>query len=76
MNIDEVLLTSEEIKVLLYKTYATSIDCDKAITKAAQLKLLEWGNKRCKEHCKISKEISRFNCPICMYELESKLKEG
>ena len=78
MNIDEVLLTREEIKALIHKTYTTSIDCDKAMAKAAQLKLLEWLNGYCDndDHPGYYSDEIRWDCPECMSELESKLKEG
>jgi hypothetical protein len=60
------------------------------VAKAAQLKLLEWGKQECIEHKRIAKlegmgsipdatfetYETHFQCPKCMTELESKLKEG
>lgn len=77
--IEDVLLTREEIKALIHKTYATSIDCDKAIAKAAQLKLLDWQSERCTEHTHMKplyreSNVRRWACPQCDAELRKELE--
>jgi hypothetical protein len=57
------------------------------LAKAQALKLLEWLKEPCKEHdychrdwddkgTAIDVDVERRECPQCMSELESKLKEG
>jgi len=58
---------------------------EKALVKAQCLKLLEWLRGRCTEHPQYDEEVGgskrKFyplhqDCPECMLELESELKEG
>lgn len=86
MNIDEVLLTEDEMEKAIGGEFVDDtlmiLDFQSAC-KAAQLKLLEWLRVECKEHDfymvinnEIHQSTNRYSCPECMAELESKLKEG
>ena len=86
MNVDEVLLTDSEIEDEVAGD--AWLDDMSWVCKAQCLKLLEWLKERCEEHpILIPAEygviepsgyayVCRFECPECMSELESKLKEG
>ena len=86
MNIDEVLLTKEEIAKLAYDysenmtTGDEVLEALKVTAKAAQLKLLEWLILDCDNpsHYVVQNELSysRYDCYECMSELKAKLKEG
>ena len=91
MNIDEVLLTRDELQDAFdagYKGETGGKRCQNAEiaqNKAQCLKLLEWLKETCKEHPRYDEEVGGSTykyfmkckyCPDCMSELESKLKEG
>ncbi len=91
--IDEVLLTEDEMEKAIGGEFVDDplmiLDFQSAC-KAAQLKLLEWGQQECIEHKRIAKlegmgsipdatfetYETHFQCHQCMAELESELKEG
>jgi hypothetical protein len=78
MNIDDVLLTPSEIANLMFAENGSPTLRFEDACRSQCLKLLEWLNGYCDndDHPGYYSESQRCECGECMYELESKLKEG